>query len=166
MFWWLDHSSRTYAASMRSAGMGRISTPARTMAGSTKRTCVSVPPCEAVSKMALEGRRISSFAGALTTMGSWPLAPKRMAGAGTQMTPALAVGANTGPALSCALASNSGCSGAPRRRSCGLALNVTVVWKIPASAVTPAPTRSWGSGFHEAHTPGMAMSDPLKDPMA
>ena len=64
-------------------------------------------------------------------IGSCPLTPKRIILCGTQMTPALAVGAKIGPTLSWALASNSGCSGAPRRRSCGLALKVSVDFNVP-----------------------------------
>ena len=65
----------------------------------------------------------------------------------SQMIPALALGAKIGPTRSWLLASNSGCSGAPSKRSWGLALKTTVDWKTPTSACTPAPMRRDGIGL-------------------
>ena len=117
------------------------------MGGSSKRTCAWLPFTCAPSKIAAVGRRTANFAEELTTTGSWKLEATRSCLIGTQVTPALPVGATMGPTRKLVAASYSGCSGAVTRRSGGLTLNVTEDWKKPTSAPMPSPKRSCSIGL-------------------
>jgi len=96
--------------------------PARKIPGSLNWTCTVSPLTRASSNTTFVGSRTWMFADEEMEVGSCPLSPMRICSCGIAMTPRLADGAKIGPTRIWLCASNSGCSGAPARRSSGATL--------------------------------------------